>query len=73
MQETPHDQILPLLAAIEKVRFREVVKPGDQLVVEATVKASRAGIVKIAAEARVDAKVVAQGELTFALVSRRDS
>src|SRR5690554_3788210 len=73
VQETPPDQILPLLAAIEKVRFREVVKPGDQLVVEATVKASRAGIVKIAAEARVDAKVVAQGELTFALVSRRDS
>ena len=63
---------LPLLAAIEKVRFREVVKPGDQLVITATVKAVRAGITKIEAEARVDEKVVAQGRLTFALLSRED-
>lgn len=70
---TGHDDLLPLLAAIEKVRFREVVKPGDQLIITASVKAVRAGIVKISAEAKVEAKVVAQGELTFALVPRRES
>jgi len=68
-----HGDLLPLLAAIEKVRFREVVKPGDQLIITATVKAVRAGIVKISAEAKVEAKVVTQGELTFALVPRRES
>ena len=62
----------PPFAAIEKVRFREVVKPGDQLVITATVQAARAGVVKIAAEARVDDKVVAEGNLTFALVPRED-
>jgi 3-hydroxyacyl-[acyl-carrier-protein] dehydratase len=68
----PEGNTLPLFAAIEKVRFREVVKPGDQLVITATVQAARAGVVKIAAEARVDDKVVAEGNLTFALVPRED-
>ena len=68
----PEGNTLPLFAAIEKVRFREVVKPGDQLVITATVQAARAGVVKIAAEARVDDKVVAEGNLTFALVPRKD-
>jgi 3-hydroxyacyl-[acyl-carrier-protein] dehydratase len=68
----PDNSTLPLLAAIEKVRFREVVKPGDQLVITATVKAVRAGIIKIEAEARVEEKVVAQGNLTFALLPRED-
>lgn len=69
----PDSDILPLLAAIEKVRFREVVKPGDQLVISATVQAARAGVVKISAIAKVDDKVVAEGHLTFALVPRGEA
>ncbi len=65
--------VLPLLAAIEKVRFRQVVKPGDQLIITATVINSRSGVVKIAASAEVDAKVVAEGELTFTLIPREES
>jgi 3-hydroxyacyl-[acyl-carrier-protein] dehydratase len=65
--------VLPLLAAIEKVRFRQVVKPGDQLIITATVINSRSRVVKIAASAEVDAKVVAEGELTFTLIPREES
>ena len=61
----PGSDLLPLLAAIEKVRFREVVKPGDQLVITATVQAVRAGVVKVKAEATVDEKVAAEGQLTL--------
>ena len=61
-----------VLAAIDKVRFREVVKPGDQLMITATVRASRSGLVKVGAQAEVADKVVAQGELTFVLSSRED-
>jgi len=68
----PGNDTLPLLAALEKVRFREVVKPGDQLVISATVRAARAGVVKISAEARVAEKVVAEGQLTFALVPKEE-
>lgn len=69
----PGSDVLPLLAAIEKVRFREVVKPGDQLVITATVEALRSSLVKIAAKAEVDAKIVAEGNLTFVLAPREDS
>lgn len=68
----PGADTIPLLAAIEKVRFREVVKPGDQLVITATVQAVRSGLVKIAAKAQVGDKVVAQGELTFVLAARKE-
>ena len=67
------EDLLPLLASIEKVRFRQVVKPGDQLIITATVINSRSGVVKIAASAEVDAKVVAEGELTFTLIPREES
>lgn len=66
----PEEDSIPLLAALEKIRFRAVVKPGDQLVITATVKAMRANIVKIEAQAKVEDKIVAQGELTFTIVSR---
>lgn len=64
------EDLLPLLAAIEKVRFRKVVKPGDQLIITATVLKARSGIFKIGAVAEVAQKVVADGELTFTLVPK---
>lgn len=69
----PGQDVIPLLAALNKVRFRQVVKPGDQLVITATVENVRSGIVKVAAKAEVDGNVAAQGELTFTLVPREES
>lgn len=69
----PGEDLLPLLAAVEKVRFRRVVKPGDQLVIKAEVQAARANLVKIAAKAEVDGQVAAEGNLTFVLAPREDS
>lgn len=68
----PDSNTLPLLAAIEKVKFRQVVKPGDQLIITATVQAARASIMKISAEAKVGGKIAAHGSLTFALVPREE-
>lgn len=62
--------VLPLLAAIEKVRFRQVVKPGDQLIITATVIRARSSMARIGAVVEVDGKIVAEGELTFTLVPR---
>lgn len=69
---SPDSNVIPLLAAIEKVRFREVVKPGDQLVITATVQANRSGLVKISAQAKVAEKVAAQGVLTFVLAPKEE-
>lgn len=69
----PDADVIPLLAAIEKARFREVVKPGDQLVITAEVQAMRSSLVKISAQATVDGKVVAESNLTFVLAPREDN
>lgn len=69
---SPDADVLPLLAAIQKVRFRQVVKPGDQLIITATVVSRRSGLVKISAQAEVTEKIVAHGELTFTLVTKEE-
>ena len=65
--------MVPLLASLERVRFRRVVKPGDQLIITAEVTAARLGLVKIQAKVEVDGDVAAQGELTFVLSKRGDA
>lgn len=60
------DQV-PLFTGINKAKFRKVVRPGDQLRIEAVVLASRMQMVRVKAVAKVDGKVAAEGELMFAL------
>jgi 3-hydroxyacyl-[acyl-carrier-protein] dehydratase len=55
-------------AAIDKVRFRRPVTPGDQLVLEAELVAMKGRVGKLRTTARVEGQVVAEGELTFSLV-----
>jgi 3-hydroxyacyl-[acyl-carrier-protein] dehydratase len=58
-----------VFAGIDKVRFRQPVVPGDQLILTAEllcVKRRRFG--KMQAKAEVDGQLVAQGELMFSLV-----
>lgn len=59
---------LPLLAAVDKVKFRQVVKPGDQLVITAQILKARRQLVKVQAWAEIDGTKVTEGELTFLLV-----
>ncbi len=58
---------IPLFAGIEKCRFRQQVVPGDTLTLELEVVARRGPVGKGRAVARVDDKVAAECELTFAL------
>ncbi|MDR5695543.1 MAG: 3-hydroxyacyl-ACP dehydratase FabZ [Armatimonadota bacterium] len=55
-------------AAIDKVRFRRPVTPGDQLVLEAELVAMKGRVGKLKTTAKVEGQVVAEGELTFSLV-----
>ena len=45
---------IPLFMAIDKVRFRKIVKPGDTLVLEARLLQDRGKVVKIAGTAKVN-------------------
>ena len=52
-----------MLVAIDKVRFKRIVKPGDQLRLEVEVMAIKRGIWKFKCNASIDNKVVTYAEL----------
>jgi 3-hydroxyacyl-[acyl-carrier-protein] dehydratase len=57
---------------IEKVRYRQPVHPGDQVVIEALVRRLRSRMGVLRGIARVDGKVVVEGTMTFALGPRSE-
>lgn len=61
---------LAYFGGMDKVRFRKPVLPGDTLVTDVELLASRANIAKVRAVARVDDEVACEGEFMFALVGR---
>lgn len=58
---------LPLFGGLEKVRFRRVVRPGDELVLEATVERLSARGGWCQARASVEGATTCEGRLFFAL------
>ena len=58
-----------LFAGIDKMKFKRVVKPGDRLKLEVSIIKQKGPIGIGEALASVDGKLVAKGELTFALVN----
>ncbi|MFC7440038.1 3-hydroxyacyl-ACP dehydratase FabZ [Laceyella putida] len=58
---------LAFFAGIDNVRFREQVKPGDTLTLEVEMIRLRGSVGKGKGVARVGDKVVAEGELMFAI------
>ncbi|MFZ1199442.1 MAG: 3-hydroxyacyl-ACP dehydratase FabZ [Desulfobacterales bacterium] len=56
---------------MDKVRFRKPVVPGDQLVIEATLLKMRKNVMKMAAQATVDGRRVAEAELMATLGEKK--
>lgn len=54
---------IPYFMAIDKAKFRRVVKPGDQLRIEVEITNLRARAVRLAAKALVDGAVASEAEL----------
>ena len=61
-QENPASQLI-YFTGLDKVRFRRPVVPGDQLIMELAILKQRAKVFKMAANAFVDGKLVAEAEL----------
>jgi len=59
-------------AGIDSFRFRKPVLPGDTLRLEVKLTKIRGPVGKGSARAEVDGQTVAEGELTFALMSSKD-
>ncbi len=54
------------LAGVDKVRFRQVVSPGDQLVLQVKLLAARKLIWKFQAQASVEEKIVCSADIILA-------
>lgn len=63
---------LMYFTGINKSRFKKVVIPGDQLIIEAELVKFRLGTCKIVARALVDDKVVCSAEFLSTVVDRKD-
>src|SRR5690606_15239065 len=59
--------------AIERVRYRRPVKPGDAVEIEAIVERLRSRMGVLRGYGRVDGRVVVEGTMTFALGPRGQS
>ncbi len=57
----------PYYAGIDKVRFRQMVRPGDTMELTARLVRSKLNVYVISGEARVNDKVCASGEFSFIL------
>src|SRR3989454_7917985 len=56
---------LALFAGIDDVRFKRIVRPGDELTLECTLETVRGPIGRGKARASVDGKLAVRGTLTF--------
>jgi 3-hydroxyacyl-[acyl-carrier-protein] dehydratase len=57
------EKTLFYFAGIDSARFKRVVEPGDQLLLDVTLRRARQGIFKYAAQARVGDEVAVEAEL----------
>ncbi len=61
---------LAFLMALNNVKFRRPVVPGDQLVIKAETVRTRARMGVVKARMEVEGKVVSEAEITFSIVDR---
>lgn len=63
---------MTLYAGLDKVRFKNIVKPGDLCEVTATLEDRRGQMFFCKAELKVGKKLCCKGNLSFALVPKQD-
>ncbi len=67
LSEDTYKGSLAYLAGVDKFRFRKVVIPGDQLLLEAELIKVRGSIGKAKCRATIEGVIAAEGEILFAL------
>ncbi len=63
MGEEPGDDTVVYFVGIDGARFKRVVEPGDQLILEASIERAKAGIVKYKVRASVGGETAVEAEL----------
>lgn len=68
---TGEKSYIPLFLAIDKVRFRKGIFPGDQMRIEIELLARRLRVVKIRGKVLTDGQLASEAELMFMLTSEK--
>ena len=63
MGQEPGDDTVVYFVGIDGARFKRVVEPGDQLILEASIERAKAGIYKYKTRASVDGETAVEAEL----------
>ena len=63
MGEEPDENTVVYFVGIDGARFKRVVEPGDQLILQASLERARAGIYKYKTRASVDGQTAVEAEL----------
>lgn len=63
-----NNKFLPYLVKIDKMKFKHIVVPGDNIIFDCILKSNKRNIVKVEGVARVNDKIVLTGNMTFLLV-----
>ena len=69
--ENPGNKLVYFMA-MNNVKFRRPVVPGDQLVLEVTMVSRRSKFIQMRGQAFVDGNLVAEGDFSAAIVDRED-
>jgi 3-hydroxyacyl-[acyl-carrier-protein] dehydratase len=67
LSEAENQGKLALFAGLDDVRFKRIVRPGDELTLECTLETMRGPIGRGKARATVDGELAVRGTLTFAV------
>ena len=68
MTKPEYKDKLALFGGIDKVRFKNVVRPGDRLDMESRILKQKGPIIKAEAKGYVDGKLTVTAELTFSIM-----
>ena len=63
----PDDNMVVYFVGIDGARFKRVVEPGDQLILQAQLERSKGGIYKFRTQASVDGETAVEAELMCTL------
>lgn len=61
---------VPYFVGVEKAKFKNPVKPGDQIIYEVGVDKIKRNFVKAQGKAYVDGKVASEAEFTFCIMDK---
>lgn len=70
-RKTGQSSKVPLLMGLDKVKFRKVITPGDQMRIEVEISARRGNVIRARGQVLVDGHLASEAELLFMVTEQK--